>query len=133
MNEMTGTIETIESHGKLSLCQIKVGGAICHVLVIDRPETVTYLREGIAVSLIVKETQVVLSLTPLSKSSMMNCFEVSISNLERGKLFTRVHMSLQGFSVTALILTRSVTHMPLEIGTEAYASIRSNEIMLSQR
>jgi len=119
----------IKSHEQMSICKIEVGQSLCQVLVIERPETAEYLKEGSDVSLIFNETQVVLCKEQLTDCSLTNGFRSSIERVEKGTLLTRVFFNVQAFEIRALILTEA--NMDLEVGSTIYAYVRANEIMMA--
>lgn len=100
-------------------------------MVIDRPESADYLREGSTVALLFKETQVVLSKSGLDDCSLNNSFQSEIVEIEAGALFCRVKAKLLEFELSALITNKAYLALALEVGTSVIFHVRSNEIMLT--
>ena len=60
MNLLSGEIENLRVKSSLTLVNLKVGQTRLTTIVIDTPETAPYLRIGNSVTVIFKETEVII-------------------------------------------------------------------------
>ncbi|NAS11238.1 TOBE domain-containing protein [Poritiphilus flavus] len=133
MNKLEGHITEVETNGSLSLVSASVsGGRIFKAIVIENPETATYLKHGIKIGLLFKETEVILSTTENAGVSLQNKIPGTIQNIETGKLLSRIELETQAGTIVALISSSAVQELGLKEGVEVVAMVKLNEIMLSE-
>lgn len=133
MNRLYGKIEEIQVSGHLSQVTVTLAGGLkVRAVVIETPETASYLCGGGAIGVLFKETEVILSLGEGCQTSLENKIPVRVETIEAGELLSRVALSCQAGPVTAVVGTRALSRLGLSPGREVYALIPSNEIMLTQ-
>ena len=132
MNELKGTIKEIRSQGTLSLASVQVGGFNLKAIIIDTPESAGYLEEGKAVSILFKETELILTTGTGEGISIQNRLPGKIVHIEKGKLLSRVVMEVEGSQITAVLTTHSLDEMNLEINQDITGLVKTNEIMISE-
>lgn len=134
MNSLNGHITGVWTEGDLSMVSVVLKGEhTFEVMVIDTPETRSYLTTGHEVSLLFKETEVVLSVTPDVVTSIQNCIPCTISAIEKGKMLSRVHLESSSGKLAALLPSQFLDRLKLNKATPVWALIKFNEIMLSSK
>lgn len=131
MNRIKGTISTITVDGKLSLVEVEAKELLFTTIVIDTPETASYLQVNREITLLFKETEVILATERNIPISLQNQLEGEIIALTKGKLLTKVQLRTVVGDISAIVTSRAVAQLALAIGVAAVALIKTNEIMLS--
>ena len=132
MNVLKGEIESLTVKNSLSLVKIKVGPFHLTSIVIDTPETASYLHEGGAVNVIFKETEVIIGKGTAHPISLQNKFTGTISSIESGDLLSRVRLDTKVGNIVSVITTNAVNQLQLTEGSEVTAMVKTNEVMLSE-
>ena len=131
MNELHGHIKNLEVSGNLSLmtvsvtkdCQIKA-------IVIDTPETASYLKEGKSIAVLFKETEVIIGIGNQSQISLQNQIAATILNIEQGRLLSKLLLKTEVGTITSIISTAAVKTLHLTENQNVFAMVKLNEIML---
>ncbi len=132
MNSLTGTIKEIQTEGQLSLVMLETASGRLSCIVIDTPATCAYLQEGHAVKAIFKETEVAIGKKDMTGISLQNKITGVITQLDDGKLLTRIVLDTASGPVRAIITSRASAQLALQTGMEVLALIKTNEIMLAE-
>ncbi|MDH5610213.1 MAG: TOBE domain-containing protein [Cyclobacteriaceae bacterium] len=130
MNQLEGTIDRIDSKGNLSVVDIQVGGSILTTIVIETPETVSYLRKDLSINVLFKETEVMLAIEKPGRWSVTNQLACTVEKIENGELLSKISLSYEGHPLQCLLLTRVVRDMGLMSGQAVWAMVETTEIML---
>lgn len=132
MNVLSGKIASVTPSGDLSLVKVHCGGIFISAIVIDTPDTASYLSTDRTVRLIFKETEVIIGKGFEHEVSLQNRLNGKIIHIEKGELLSKVTISSKPGEISSIITTNAVNQLGLTIGTEACAMIKTNEIMLSE-
>jgi len=132
MNILKGNISNIKTQGNISLVKVDSDGIIFSSIVIETPETASYLKIGTAIHVVFKETEVVLAKTLENEISMLNRVEGTVKEIEEGTLLTKVMVNTKIGNITAFITTEAVETLQLKEGNEICAMVQTTEIMLSE-
>lgn len=132
MNILKGNISHIKTQGNISLVKVDSEGIIFSSIVIETPETASYLKIGTPIHVVFKETEVVLAKTLESEISMLNRVKGSIKEIELGSLLTKVQVNTKVGNITAFITTEAVEALELKEGNKICALVQTTEIMLSE-
>ncbi|UII74871.1 TOBE domain-containing protein [Flagellimonas sp. HMM57] len=133
MNSLAGHITDIKVHGSLSLVTIGLPKKVTiQSIVIETPETASYLQMGKPVKILFKETEVVLGSNENHLISLQNRIQGIIMEIERGELLTKVTINSLAGKLTAIIGTDSSNQLGLKKEDEVIAMVKLNEIMLSE-
>ncbi|HLX12585.1 MAG TPA: TOBE domain-containing protein [Bacteroidota bacterium] len=130
MNTLSGAIVTIESSDALSLVGVDVGGDIFSCVVIDTEESARYLRIGMEVKVVFKETEVALARNLRDQISIRNHMHGPIIDIERGAILTKVRLKYKSSVITSVITTSSAKAMELKAGEPVIGLVKSNEVSL---
>jgi molybdate transport system regulatory protein len=130
MNTLEGKIEKITTKNNLTLVGIKVGDVHLSAIVIDTPETVPHLKEGNAIHVIFKETEVILGSGKDHHISLQNKLEGYVDSIETGDLLSRLILDTTVGKIVSVITTNAVNQLQLKRGSEITAMIKTNEMML---
>lgn len=130
MNILKGEIETVKERNNLSLVSIKVGQIRLSSIVIDTSDTAPYLKPGNSVSVIFKETEVIIGKGKDHKVSLQNKLEGHVESIETGDLLSKLTLSTMVGKIISVITTNAVDQLHLKKGSEITAMVKTNEIML---
>lgn len=131
MNSLPGEISNIKTSGSLSLVEINVDTIVFKTIIIDTPDTVSYLKLGNKVNVIFKETEVVIGIGLGHKISMQNQIVGELHIIEKGDLLSKLTIATTIGNIFSIITSNSVDHLELKVGDTVTAMIKTNEIMLS--
>ena len=131
MNNLKGKITEVKSQGSLSLVWVEMGDHRLSVLLIDTSESLPFLNPGQEVSLVFKETEVIL-VRGEPGISIQNRIDGKITAIEAGKLLSKVSLEARdGQLIQAILNTEALQNMDLKTGEEISAYVKSNEIMIT--
>ena len=132
MNKYHGNIVKIESGGALSIVAVALSGGVeIAAIVIETPESASYLEEGGPISVLFKETEVILSTGKVEQVGIKNRIPGEVRLLETGTLLSKVAMETPLGELEAIIATSEVRSLGLAEGDRVTALIKINEVMLS--
>ncbi len=132
MNRFEGTIEKVESHGHLSLVTVAIpGGLSVRSIVIETPDTATYLREGHAIAVVFKETEVILCSSETQQISIRNKFPMEVVGVEEGRLLSRILLRSEAGELASVVPSETLSALGLHPGSKVFALVKTNEVMLS--
>ena len=131
MNTLSGTIESINVDGQLSLVHILVGTVRLTAVVIDTPQTAPYLQLGHAVQVLFKESEVVMGRSEELPVSLQNRFSGTVASIRSGGLLSKVRLDTPVGPIVSVITNKAVEQLGLREGMPATALIKTNEIMLA--
>ena len=132
MNSLLGKIESLNVYQNLTLVSIRVGEVLMKSIVIETPDTCSYLVKGKEVKVLFKETEVIIGKGNNIEISLQNRFECVIYKIERGVLLSKLTLATQGTEIFSIITTNAVNQLKLELKQPVLAMIKTNEIMLSE-
>tara|TARA_Y100000815_G_C13292279_1_gene481338 strand:- start:793 stop:1197 length:405 start_codon:yes stop_codon:yes gene_type:complete len=131
VNSFNGNIKTIQVNGNLSLVLVEVTPKLqLKAIVIDTPETATYLQSEASVAVLFKETEVIIATAEVPQISLQNRIPASIVSIEKGALLTKLKLQSDASVLIAIISTDSASHLELQEGKKVIAMIKLNEVML---
>ncbi len=132
MNKLQGQITKIETSGNLSIVHVSITEQIkLKAIVVERPETALYLREGNEIAMLFKETEVVMGTDAIHAISLQNKISGVIKKVEKGALLSKVVLESGAGDIISLISTNAVNQLDLKVGMNAMAMIKLNEVMIS--
>lgn len=133
MNKFQGHISEINTRGNFSVITVTVNNKIkLKSIVIDTPESATYISSDRIVNVVFKETEVILSTDKLPAISLLNRIPGTISEIEPGELLSRVVLCTDIGPVISVISALAVYELDLTVGCDIMAMIKLNEIILSK-
>ena len=131
MNVLKGHISKIQTHGSISLVLVTVASTTFSAVVIETPESASYLKVGNDVNVLFKETEVVIGKGATDHISLQNKIRGELMDLENGVLLSKLFIKADVGTITAMITTKAVKQLNLINGETVTAMIKTNEIMLS--
>ncbi len=132
MNILKGTIEKLTISGSLTLIGIKVGTIDMSAIVIDTPKTAPYLKIGNTITVVFKETEVIIGKGNTDEISLRNKFKGTIEILESKELLSKLTINTNVGKISSIITTNAVKQLKLELGTAVTAMVKTNEILISE-
>lgn len=131
MNNFEGFIKTVHVNGNLSIVDIEVTSDILmKAIIIDTPETASYLKSYAKVSILFKETEVIIGLGDQSGISLQNKIPAVITCVESGNLLCKLDLKSDAGVFTAIISAAAAAALNLKVEDEVTAMIKLNEVML---
>ncbi|WP_025742004.1 TOBE domain-containing protein [Aquimarina pacifica] len=132
MNTLRGHISTIQTHGSLSLVQVCVHEDVFWTtIVIETPDTASYLCQGKEITLMFKETEVSISTDLDLNISIHNKAQGTILEIEKGILLSKLVLATNLGNITALLTSKAINLLQLKIGDPIVAMVKTTEIMVS--
>jgi len=132
MNSFKGKIKDVSSHGNLSRVKISIQNLIdFNVLVVDTPETASYLKSGTEITVLFKETEVILNTNFSPSTSIQNRIRGHITEIEEGKLLSRVVVQTEIGEMVSILSTEIIHELDLKSNSDVLAMIKESEIILS--
>jgi len=132
MNILKGTIEKLTISGSLTLIGIKVNTIDMSAIVIDTPKTAPYLKIGNTITVVFKETEVIIGKGNTDEISLRNKFKGTIEILESKELLSKLTINTNVGKISSIITTNAVKQLKLELGTAVTAMVKTNEILISE-
>ena len=132
MNILKGKISSIKVNGDLSIVKVNIGKTIFSTILIDTPDTASYLKLENEVSVIFKETEVILGVGDMSGISLRNKLVGKVISIESDRLLSKVTINTDLGPITSIITSNAVTQLKIVEGLEVSAMIKTNELMLSK-
>jgi len=132
MNILKGKISSIKVNGDLSIVKVDIGKTIFSTILIDTPNTASYLKLENEVSVIFKETEVILGVGDMSGISLRNKLVGKVISIESDRLLSKVTINTDLGPITSIITSNAVTQLKIVVGLEVSAMIKTNELMLSK-
>ena len=133
MNRLKGSIEEVKVNGNLSQVGIKVGDKTrINSIVIETPETAPYLIKGRKISVIFKETEVVLAKGKIDNISLINRIPGEIGEIRLGSILCEVSLVTEAGTVQAIISREALDFMKLKPGEQITALVKLNEVMIAE-
>jgi molybdate transport system regulatory protein len=134
MNQLSGHIAALDIAGSIALVDVAVGARIYTAMLLGIGEDDAAWRPGVAVTLMFKETEVALAVNLSGMISLRNRLKGVVSEIEHGRLMSRVVFIVDGAPISSVITTRSLQNLQLIVGDEVEGLVKSNEmsVMLGQ-
>ncbi len=133
MNSLKGHIKEVQVNGSLSLVTIALSDEIFFkAIIIETPETASYLSEGHLVKVLFKETEVVIGRDIKHLISLQNQIRGKIKRIERGLLLSNIIITTPAGDISSIITTNAADQLSLKEELTVYAMVKTNEIMLSE-
>ena len=127
---LPGNIQSIQTYGNLTLVKVAVANIVITSIVIETPATANYLEIDAPAKVMFKETEVVISKTPV-EISLQNRIPATILEIKTGKLLSQLKLQFQEHVFHSIITSNAVQQLSLSTGNQIVAMIKTNEIMLS--
>lgn len=133
MNSLKGHIKEVQVNGSLSLVSVVLSDELLFkAIIIETPETASYLIEGHLINVLFKETEVVIGMDKAPLISLQNQIKGEIKHIERGLLLSNVIINTPVGDISSIITTNAVDQLSLKEELRVCAMIKTNEIMLSE-
>jgi molybdate transport system regulatory protein len=130
VNRLQGTIVAIDSNHYMSLVDVKVGGDIFVATLLETPASADYLKVGMLVNVLFKETEVALARDLAGQISMRNRFKVKVLDIQHGEILSALTLDYAGKLITSIITTRAVQRLQIKPSDELEALVKANEVAL---
>lgn len=131
MNTLLGIITEIKTEGSLSLVKLKVQNSVLTSIVIDTPETASYLKIGNEIKILFKETEVILAKEITGIISLQNKIECIVHSFEKGNLLCKIILNFDNYRITSVVTRTAFDQLDIQENDEITAMIKTNEISLS--
>lgn len=132
MNQLRGRIVGIESNDHVSLVDVEISGDTFSAMLLETPESASYLLIGNEVQVLFKETEVSLAKNLSGLISLRNRVHGSVRSVRRGAILSEVVLDYRGQTLTSIITTRSIRRLDIKQGDEVEALIKANEVSLME-
>ena len=131
MNNLTGKVFSVKSDEHMSIVEMDVKGDIFKTIIIETPETVSFLRQGSPVNLMFKETEVSIGKNFTGKISLQNKMSCTVKEIKKGRLLSAIKLDYKGNLITSIITSAAVEQLELKEEEAVSALIKTNEIIVA--
>ncbi len=133
MNKLEGKIAAIKSSENLSEVSIILNTDTCfNIFLVETPKNASYLKPDQKVTLLFKETEVIISKDFNSEISVQNKLKAEIIKIEKGKILSEIQLKTAVGEIKSLVSTSILELLDLKQTQEVIILVKANEIMLSQ-
>ena len=133
MNSLRGTITDVEIDRELSLVTVVLNDKVyLYAIVIDSPQTNSYLTKNNEIQVHFKETEVIIGKEDQSELSIENIIKGKIETIEEDPLLSKISIGTSVGTIIAIISTKSRRKLDLKKDDLVWAMVKTNEIMLSE-
>jgi len=132
MNILKGHIVEIKVNGDLSIVRVNVAGSIFSTIVIDTPETASFLKLNNEVKIIFKETEVIIGVGDMSGISLRNKIVGKVSRIDDDILLSKLTLTTALGEISSIITSNAVENLKIKLGMEVTAMVKTNELILSK-
>ncbi|MBL0687210.1 MAG: TOBE domain-containing protein [Sulfurospirillum sp.] len=130
MNKIKGVIKKITSHQGISLVNIQILDTLFGTVLLDTPKSCNYLKIGKGITVVFKETEVVIALLNMGGISMTNQLKCKIKSIQNGKILSKIELTCKETILTSFITLNSSKRLNLKVNDNVMALIKANEISL---
>ena len=130
MNKLTGKIILIVSSPHMSMVDVDVDGDVFSSIVLETPATGSYLKEGVEITLLFKETEVSIGKNLSGMISLRNRFKARVKGVEKSDILSKISLEYRSKKIVSIISTRSVDKLGLMAGDEVEWLVKTNEVSL---
>lgn len=131
MNILKGKITALNTSGRLTIVTLDVHGILLKSIIIENPDTVSYLEPGHPIRAMFKETEVVIGKGPKINVTMKNRIPGIIAEMTRGELLCSLVLDTEAGKLKATLTSESVSELRLQVGETVTAMVKTTEIILS--
>jgi molybdopterin-binding protein len=125
MNTLNACVTTIDNSSHLCALGVSYGNDLFELILVETSS----LHSGDAVTLVFKETEVILEKSPGQVSSA-NTQKGIIQSIESGIVLTSVTLFYHEISIVSLITTNAYKRLELSVGDEVVWMVQPSEISL---
>lgn len=131
-NQLPGTVVSVNPGEAMATVKSRLAGGQEIISAITR-EAVEELgiREGSAVRLLMKATEVSLANRPVPGISIRNQLPGTVAGISAGRAMATVKVSIEGGELTAAITRDALTELGLKEGSPVVALVKSTEVSLA--
>jgi molybdopterin-binding protein len=130
VNKLKGRIVHIDSSEAMSLVEVDAGGDIFSSIVLETPQSATYLKCGNPIDILFKETEVSIAKNLGGQISIRNRIKSVIKNIECGEILAKITLDYKGKNIVSIITTKSAKRLELKVGETVDWLVKTNEVSL---
>lgn len=133
MNKLLARIVDVQSADHISLVSLEANGGTFNCVVIETPETASYLTLGTEVFMLFKETEVSIAKKFSGEISLRNQFPCRIKKISRGAILSALMLDFAGQEIGSVITSRSADRLRLAVGDKVLGLIKANEVSIMEK
>lgn len=131
MNKLKGIISQVVSDEHMSIVEMKVNEVTLKTIVIETPDTASFLQAGNEINILFKETEVSIATDYSGKISLQNKMNCQIRAINKGRLLSTISLDFKGTDISSVITSAAVEQLNLKVNDEVTALVKTNEIIIS--
>lgn len=132
MNVLNGKISSLETSGRLTIVTLDISGIFLKSIIIENPETVSYLKLGNPLQVMFKETEVIIGIGDEIAVSLENRIPGRVIEIKKGELLSNLTLETKAGKIKATLTSESVLKLKLQLDEDVTALVKTTEIMLSE-
>lgn len=133
MNCLDGQIINLVSDNNMTIIDLNVSGSSLKTIIIETPDSASFLKIGNHLNIMFKETEVNLAKDFTGKISLQNRLNCSVKNINKGKLLSQINLNFHSNDISAIITTCDAESLELKENDTVIALIKSTEIMVAPK
>lgn len=114
----------------MTLIDVVAGSQTFKAVVLESPETLPSIGLEEEVTVLFKETEVIIALDPVNGISLRNRLLCEIQEIQMGNLLCNLTLHHDIGIINSIITRNAVEDLKLKKGLNVWAMIKTNEIML---
>lgn len=131
MNRLPALIHAVDCEGSIVLVEAEVNKRRYTAVLVGAGFEAKAWQTGTAVTLLFKETEVSLAKNLAGQLSMRNRFPSVVTQIERGRLLTKVTLVFEGQILNSIITTRAADALALAEGDQVEGLVKANEMTIA--
>jgi len=132
MNTIKGKIKAVSYKGSLSFVKVENNGIDLSAIILTSISSRSHLEVGNPISVIFKESEVIMGVGNVSGISLQNKIPGTIISIQSNELMSKITLDTAIGKIKSIITSNAVKQLGLQEGLEAIAMIKTNEMMLSE-
>jgi molybdopterin-binding protein len=130
VNTLDAQIVRVTSSGQTSLVEAGVDGVRFSAVVLETAASAPYLREGHAIALLFKETELLLTRDGAAGTSAGNAFRCRVVSVTRGAVLSSAALDFGGRALASVLTTAALDALGVGAGDEITAFVSPFELSI---
>lgn len=132
MNRFQGHITSITTHGSLSLVGVTVSDTVLQALVIETPESASYLQIDTPITVLFKESEVSLGKGINLPVGILNALPGIVQSITKDILLSELFISTAIGVVSVVVATSVVEQLQLVLKDGVSVFVKCTDLILSE-
>ena len=127
MNVLEGAIESFETCDGMSNLKIKTKLGYFYCIVLETPQTVGYVKEGVELKLLLKDSDFIILKEPMYP---FNTIKGVLKHIEESNILVNLNIQTEDLNLSCLTTKKEFEHLNLKLNDIVFLYIKSTNILL---